>query len=257
MFRSMTYVFSFLTIILVFYQAAPPVAAGQDTEAHYYIEFEAGPVWQSKNDVRLPGDSGTRFSFKNLSGDGPFAAGRLVTGWAFRERHDLKFTVAPLRVSGRGTFDRTVSFAGSTFDAGVSTKGNYKFDTYRLTYRYVFLNDAAWRVRAGGTLLLRDAEIELEQNDEKASDRNVGVVPLLSLAAEWLFRDNWSAVFDVDGLAGGPGRAFDLAVKLQYDFTERLQIGTGYRALEGGVDNDTAYNFAWFHYAFVSLRYRF
>ena len=84
-----------------------------------------------------------------------------------------------------------------------------------------------------------------------------GGVPLLSLAAEWSFMNRWQAILDFDGLAGGPGRAFDAAIKLQYDLTDRWRIGAGYRTLEGGVDNDTAYNFAWFHYAFLSVGYRF
>jgi hypothetical protein len=118
------------------------------------------------------------------------------------------------------------------------------------------VNKSTWRLHTGGTVLIRDAEIELQQNDVKASDSNVGVVPLLSLAAEWSFMDRWEAIFDFDGLAGGPGRAFDTAIKLQYDLTDRWRIGAGYRTLEGGVDNNTVYNFAWFHYAFISVGYQ-
>jgi hypothetical protein len=241
----------------IFFFAVTAIAAEEDAEKRLIFELEAGPAWQSKNDVRVPGDSGTRYSFKDLTGSGPYAAGRLALGWDVRERHGLKFVFAPLRVDGSGTFDKTVSFAGRTFAAGESTDGSYKFDTYRLTYRYLFLNTSNWRFRAGATLLLRDAEIELEQNGVKASDSNVGVVPLLSLAAGWSFMDRWETILDFDGLAGGPGRAFDVAIKLQYDLTDRWQIGAGYRTLEGGVDNDTVYNFAWFHYAFISVGYRF
>lgn len=237
------------------------VLAGQadaDSNAKsFYLELEAGPVWQSMNDVQIPGDSGTEFSFKDLTGAGPSAYGRFTLGWNILERHGLRLVAAPLRVNGSGTFDQPVSFAGKTFAADTATEGNYKFDTYRLTYRYRFLNKAAWRLRAGGTLLLRDAEIELEQNGTKASDSNVGVVPLLSVAADWIFADRWSAMVDFEGLAGGPGRAFDVALKLQYDVTDRWYVAGGYRILEGGADNDTVYNFAWFNFAFLSVGCRF
>jgi len=251
------------TVILAFalwfmvFHAARALAADQDPGKRFDIELEAGPVWQSKNDVRIPGNSGTRYSFNDLTGSGPYAAGRLALGWDIGERHGLKFVVAPLRVNGSGTFDKTVSFAGSTFAAGESTDGSYKFDTYRLAYRYLFLNNPAWRLRAGGAVLVRDAEIELRQNGVTASDSNVGAVPLLSFAAEWSFTDQWEVILDFDGLAGGPGRAFDTAIKLQHDLTDRWRIGAGYRTLEGGADNDTVYNFAWFHYAFISMGYRF
>jgi len=233
------------------------IAAEQDAGQGFRIEIEVGPVWQSKNDVRIPGNSGTLFSFGDLTGSGPYAAGRLTIGWDIRERHSLKFVAAPLRVTGRGTFDQAVSFAGSTFAAGTSTEGNYKFDTYRLTYRYMFLNKFSWRLSAGATVLLRDAEIELQQNGVKTADSNVGVLPLLSLAAEWSFIDRWAAILDFDGLAGGPGRAFDVAIKLRYDLTDRWRLNAGYRILEGGADNDEVYNFAWFNYVFFSVGYRF
>lgn len=251
--KAIIHMIIFLSVLLV-------MAAQADADSdfkHFYLELEAGPVWQSMNDVQIPGDSGTEFSFKDLTGSGPYAAGRFTVGWNIRERHGLRLVAAPLRVTGSGTFDQPVDFAGKPFAADTSTEGNYKFDTYRLAYRYQFLNKNAWRLRAGAALLLRDAEIELEQNNVKASDSNVGVVPLLSFAADWMFADQWAAMLDFEGLAGGPGRAFDVAIKLQYDMTDRWYAGAGYRILEGGADNDTVYNFAWFNFAFLSVGYRF
>lgn len=245
-----------LTFLILFFAMTAHADAGSNVN-RFSLELEGGPVWQSMSDVRIPGDSGTEFSFKDLTGTGPYAAGRFTLGWNIRPRHGLRLVAAPLRVTGSGTFDQPVSFAGTTFAAGTSTEGNYKFDTYRLTYRYVFLNKNAWRLSVGGTLLLRDAEIELEQNGLKASDSNVGVVPLLSFATDWMFAEQWAAIFDFEGLAGGPGRAFDVALKLRYDVTDHWYVGGGYRLLEGGADNDTVYNFAWFNFAVLSIGYRF
>ena len=254
--RSTNRFIGILSFLFLFFPILAHAGAGSDIK-RFSLELEGGPVWQSMNDVRIPGDSGTEFSFKDLTGSGPYAAGRFSLGWNIRERHSLRLVAAPLRVTGSGTFDQPVSFAGTTFAAGTSTEGKYKFDTYRLTYRYLFLNKNAWRLSAGGALLLRDAKIELEQNGLKASDSNVGVVPLLSFAADWMFADQWAARFDFEGLAGGPGRAFDVALKLQYDITDSWYAAAGYRLLEGGADNDTVYNFAWFNFAVLSIGYRF
>ena len=106
-----------------------------------------------------------------------------------------------------------ISFAGTTFSPGTPTEGKYKFDTYRVSYRYLFLNKNSWRMHVGATLLVRDAKIELEQSGLKASDSNVGVSPLLNFSTEWAFAKRWAAIFDFEGLAGGPGRALDLALK--------------------------------------------
>ena len=232
-------------------------SAWSEERKPFWIELEAGPVWQSKNDVRKPGNTGTEFSFKDLTGEGPYAAGRLTFVWDFKERHGLRFIYAPLRVDGTGTFNAPVSFAGGNFAAGVSTEGSYKFDTYRLGYRWLFYDKNAWQLREGGTLLIRDAEIKLEQAGVSASDSNVGGAPLLNFTADWAFANQWTATVDFEGLAGGPGRALDLALKLSYDLTDNWSIGGGYRALEGGVDTDETYNFSWFNYLFASVAYRF
>ena len=56
--------------------------AGSDVK-RFYLEFEGGPVWQSYNDVSIPGDSGTEFSFKDLNDNWYAGAGyRVLEGGA-------------------------------------------------------------------------------------------------------------------------------------------------------------------------------
>ena len=47
--------------------------------------------------------------------------------------------------------------------------------------------------------------------------------------------------FNMDGLAAPQGRAFDMAIKLKYDFSWNWSIGAGYRMLEGGADVKDVY----------------
>ena len=246
-----------LSCIFLLLLALPTMAAEEKEWKRFRFELEGGPVWQAKNEVRIPGNTGTEFSFKDLTGSGPYAAGRFTFDWNIRERHGLRLEVAPLRFDGTGNFNQAVSFAGRTFSPGTRTEGKYKFDTYRLSYRYLFLNNPSWRMHVGATLLLRDAKIELEQTGQNASDSNVGVAPLLNFSTEWAFAKRWAAIFDFEGLAGGPGRALDLALKLRYDLTDRWNVGGGYRMLEGGVDSDDVYNFSWFNYGFLTVGYQF
>lgn len=248
----------YLTILyLSLFGVIAAAADDQNDRKHFRFELEGGPVWQAKNDVRIPGNTGTKFSFKDLTESGPYAAGRFTLDWNFLERHGLRLEVAPLSFDGTGTFNQPVSFAGTTFSSGTPTEGKYKFDTYRVSYRYLFLNKSSWRMHVGATILLRDAKIELEQSGLKASDSNVGVAPLINFSTEWAFANRWAAIFDFEGLAGGPGRALDLALKLRYDLTDRWSVGGGYRMLEGGVDSDDVYNFSWFNYGFLTVGYNF
>ncbi len=251
-----TFIFCF-TCFLSLLLALPTSAAEQNNGKRFRMTLEGGPVWQAKNDVRIPGNTGTAFSFADLTGSGPYAAGRFTFDWNFLERHGLRLEVAPLRIDGSGTFHQPVSFAGTTFSPGTPTEGKYKFDTYRVSYRYRFLNKSAWRMHVGATILLRDAKIELEQPGRKASDSNVGVAPLLNFSTRWAFARRWAAIFDFQGLAGGPGRALDLALQLRYDLTDSWSIGGGYRMLEGGSDTDDVYTFSWFNYGFATVGYQF
>ncbi len=243
----------YFSLLFVF----PTFAAEQKEWKNFHLELESGPVWQSKNDVRIPGNTGTEFSFNDLTGSGPYATGRFTFDWHILERHGLRLEIAPLRVDGTDRFDRPVQFAGTTFSPDIPTEGNYKFDTYRFSYRYLFLNNRSWRIHVGATLLVRDAGIKLEQTGLKASDSNLGAVPLLNFSTEWAFSERWAAIFDFEGLAGGPGRALDSAIKLHYDLTDCWTIGGGYRMLEGGVDSDDVYNFSWFNYVFFNVGYQF
>ena len=221
------------------------------------VDVEAGATWQSQNDVRIPGDTGTQFSMADLIGDGPYPIGRVTADWDINERHAVRAVIAPLEIDGTGELSQDTSFAGGNFSAGVPTKGTYKFSSYRLGYRYTFLHQEQWRLRVGGTLFVRDAKIELEQAGVSASDSDVGLVPLLNFSAEYFPARRWRLVAEFDGLAAPQGRAFDIALKGYYDLSDRWSLGLGYRTIEGGVDNDEVYNFAWFHSVVASIAFRF
>ena len=230
-----------------------PASAG---ESNFGIGLELGPLWISKNDVRVPGDTGNKFDMTHLTGSGPDTFARLDGHWNFKERHGLRLVLAPLEVSGTGELAQDTNFAGETFSAG-TTEGTYNFSAYKLTYRYSLPDRGAWRWRIGFTAIIRDAYIELSQGNIRAKDDNVGFVPALHLSGNYRFAGRWLFEIDFDGLAGGPGRIFDAAVKLNYDIDDNWRIGGGYRTLEGGVDSDDVYNFAWLNYAVLDLRYRF
>lgn len=224
----------------------------------FSIELAAGPSWQAKNDVQIPNDSeGTRFSLKDLAGDGPWAAFRLNAIWNINDRHGIRLLLAPLSYTETGTFDEQVDFAGQTYAAGTRTKASYRFNSYRLSYRYHFYDKGRWNLWVGATAKIRDAEIKLKQGDVSSKDDNVGFVPLLYFAADYRLSERWSLAADIDALAGGPGRAIDLGLMLNYSVGPQWKIGFGYRGLEGGVDNDEVYNFAWFNSALISANYRF
>jgi hypothetical protein len=226
--------------------------------SRFSLELEAGPVWQSSNDVQIPNDEfGTRFSLEELVGKGPWPAGRLYFTWNINQKHGLRLLLAPLSYTETGIFDDAVLFAGEAYEAGIPTEATYQFNSWRLSYRYKFKNGERWQLWIGATVKIRDAKIELRQGDTTSRDTDLGFVPLLYFGADWRFAEKWHFIADLDGLAGGPGRAIDLALKIGYDINERWSVTAGYRTVEGGADVDEVYNFAWFNSAVVSGVVRF
>ncbi len=225
--------------------------------SHWETRVEGGAFWASRNKVRIPGDTGTRFDLLDLTGSGPDAYVRADVTWQFHPRQALRLTLVPLQTKGRGTLPKDVDFQETTFSAGESTRGSFTFNTYRLTYRWTFIDSTRWTWGGGLALLVRDAEIELEQGEQSAAKDDLGLVPLLHLRGEARITDRLSLVLDAEGAAASQGRAIDAAVLLRHACPHGWTLSGGYRTLEGGADNDEVYTFSWFHFAFLSLERRF
>lgn len=235
----------------------PPTARASEAP-RFTVRIEGGPVWQSRNDVQIPNDaSGTRFSLDDLVGSGPWPAARAYFTWRTGERHGLRVLVAPLEITGTGVPTQTIDFAGATYAPGVPVEATYRFNSYRLSYRYRLHEGERWTWWAGFTAKVRDAKIALGQGATTSSKTDVGFVPLLHVAGEFRFTPGWRLGLDADALAGGPGRAEDVALTLGRDLGDAWTLTAGYRTVEGGADVDEVYAFAWLHYAVVGLERRF
>ena len=233
---------------------APLGAAAQTSRL--VVELEGGPVWQSSNNVEIPNDgTATRFSLYDVVGSGPWPAGRVYLTWNLAERHGLRLLLAPLSVTEDGVLEGPVDFAGASYVPGPA-RATYTFNSYRLSYRYRFHDKERATGWVGLTAKIRDAEIALEQGTTASDSDDLGFVPLLHLAGEWRVTPGWRLAVDVDALAGGPGRAVDAALKAGYDLGESWRLSAGYRTVEGGADVRSVYNFAWLHYAVLSLAWQ-
>ena len=225
-------------------------------EPDWRLRLDLGSVWQTRNEVAIPGDTGTRFSVKQVTGAGPFPFARFEAAYRPAERHAVRLLVAPLTIQRSGRLNRDVFFVDRTFTAG-DVEATYRFDSYRLTYRYRVYAAERSALWLGFTGKIRDAEVALRQSGAVARDTNVGFVPLLH--AYWTYRlgPRSRLVGDVDALGAPQGRAIDAGLRLDYALSPRWSAGLGYRTLEGGADNDSVYSFAWLHYAVVAVGYRF
>ena len=242
------------TIFLLFFSFVFVTAFPQ-----LWIEAESGLAFEGYNDVGIPNgeDPGTRFSFTDdFELQGPVIPFRLRLGYSFAEKNHIFGLFAPLKLNYEGEAPFDIRFQESHFEAGEFIEGIYKFNSYRLTYRRDLLRHEHWTLGLGLTAKIRDARIKLSSVDKSDKKDDVGFVPLLHLyaARHW---DRWSLFLEGDGLAGGPGRAFDFLLGAKTGLSEQLELQAGYRFLEGGSSGDAVYSFALIHFGSVALRYTF
>lgn len=220
----------------------------EDARSQWSLDFETGVAINGYNDVQIPGDTGTRFSLSRELDSDPALFWRFRIAREFGERHNLSLLVAPLRLKSSGQIGRDISFTGVNFPAGDRLSARYRFDSYRLTYRYRVYNREKISAGLGLTAKIRDAEISLSDSSRRASKTNTGFVPLLSFILEWQFHNDLGLILEGDALAAPQGRAEDLLLAIYGNINNNMRIKAGYRMLEGGADNDEVYNFTMVNY---------
>ena len=233
--------------------AAGILAGGPGAGAEWIFDLEGGAVFSGQNDVRIPAEEGTEFSLSEELATESAAFWRLRVGRRWDDRHELRLLAAPLSLSAAGAIDRDLHYAGVDFPAGEQLAATYRFDSYRLTYRYLFGISQRMDAAIGLTAKIRDAEILLESATRESTKKNTGFVPLLAFAFDWALSDNVHLRVEGDALVTSRGRVEDVFVGITHPLGYRILLRGGYRLLEGGVDVGEVYNFALIHYAALGV----
>lgn len=215
----------------------------------WFLDGEVGMAFSSYNDVRIPGDAGTEFSLTEDFETDPAIVFRLRAGRTLGERHHLSLLAAPLRLEAEGAALEDIYYNGTVFPAGTDISASYRFDSYRLTYRYDLVKNGRLTAAIGFTAKVRDAAIRLEGGGLESTKSNTGFVPLASLSLDWAVAGKLHLLLDGDALAAPQGRAEDVFLGAGWAFDPGTVLRTGYRLLEGGADNDEVYNFTMVSFA--------
>jgi hypothetical protein len=225
------------------------ILCGTGRGAEWFLDFEGGAAFTGYNDVRIPSDSGTTISLADEVVSSPAIALRFRGGVTLAERHMIFVLAAPLTVRGTGTLERDINYQGKLFHQGTEVNSSYRFDSYRLTYRYSIVDKPAFGLGAGLTAKIRSAGITLMSDSASARRTDLGVVPLINLMVRYKMTEKTGLLFESDALWSPYGRAEDVLLALQYSPKQDHTIRIGYRLLEGGADGGgKVYTFSMFHY---------
>ncbi|MCL6261487.1 hypothetical protein M3O96_20475 [Aquiflexum sp. TKW24L] len=245
-----TFIYSICLLSLTFiYQ--------NEANAQAILDLETGAVFNGYNDVRIPGDQGTLFSLTDDLKAETKIFYRLRASYIIKSRHTISVLYAPLETQSHGSVGNDISFEGELFPANTQLNSTYKFNSYRLTYRYDIVQNPRFEFGLGATAKIRDAKIALASANRGSEKTNVGFVPIINFRLLWKLDDRFGFLLDGDALAAPQGRAADVLAAVTYNLSDHLKVRAGYRILEGGADNDEVYNFSLFHYASVGIAYSF
>ena len=223
--------------------------------AQAIIDLETGPVLTGYNDIRIPSDLGTLFSLKDDLKAKTRIFYRLRASYTVQSRHTISLLYAPLEIKSAGRVPHKISFNGVLFDADTELNSIYKFNSYRLTYRYHLITRTKIVLGVGFTAKIRDANIHLYSTKQTTERTSIGFVPIINFNLWWKINDSWGLILNGDALIAPQGRAEDIQLAVTYQYADHLSFRMGYRMLEGGTESNSAYGFVLFHYASVGFSY--
>lgn len=234
--KSLPYIILFIALVSLPLQAGP------------FLDVETGPVFTGKNDAQIDGRYGTPFSFTGVLHAAPWYFIRVRAGYTIKDRHTISLLAAPLQIQSDGSSSRFLLFRQRLFLPGTPITGTFKFNSFRITYRYDIVRNDNVQFGIGLTGKIRDAFIRLDSMGFKTTRPDLGFVPLINVRLQWMFYPQYSFLLDADWLVGPVGRAEDITAAFQYHVNEHVVVRTGYRILEGGADTTNVYTFSLFHY---------
>ena len=205
------------------------------------------------NKVRIPAKGGTQFDLADDLSVSTRVAGRLRASYTIAERHVVSVLFAPLTIRSSGITGKNITYSGRTFSNDEKLTAKYKFNSYRLTYRYMITRNDKVNFGLGITGKVRDANIVLSQGNVSADFPDLGFVPLINFYFSFQASDKIAFIVEGDALASGQGRAEDIFAGVSFDISEWIAIKGGYRILEGGADVERNYNYSWINYIPVGI----
>ena len=105
------------------------------------------------------------------------------------------------------------------------------------------------------TAKIRDANITVASSKTTVVRPSFGLVPLPNFHVQWTLTRRWGFLFEGDAYAGPGGRAIDTQLVATHALSDKWNMRSGYRVLDGGAGNQRVYGFARFHYGVVGITY--
>jgi len=163
--------------------------------------------------------------------------------WLVKENNwNYGLIYQPLSIKYNDTLKSNLNYKGQVFNSGNSGTLDYQFDTLRLTANKPVYNslDGSY-VRAGGSAILRYAEVSLNAGGKSFSDTNLILIPAINLEANKILDKDYSIFARSDFLPSIDGNVFldglyDIFLGIRKKINSGNDLDFGVRLFFGGYD---------------------
>jgi opacity protein-like surface antigen len=170
----------------------------------------------------------------------PFALMTLRLG----ERWRIEAEYIPLDRESTSTLSRTITIGDTTYPASTTIDSSFGTDTYRLGFGYAFIKNPSSEmgVSLGVHVTTFDLSINSSAGNLTSSNDTLLPLPAIGLYGSYAFAPNWLVTGRADIFALDydiySGSMLDLNLAVEYQITENIGAGLGYRYIniDLGVD---------------------
>ena len=230
-------------------QYTPPAIGTPATGEQFVIEF-AGAYWYPTADISVASTVGTvigtDINLKNDLGltDDNFPMFKIVL--KPRAKHKIRLQYLPVSYSQTVAPARTLTFAGKTFAMNIPVNSTLDWKVYQIGYEYDFISSNFMYV--GGILEAKYSDVSANLTSAVAtgSENDKAPFPTVGLIARAYLAPNLSVTGELTGIKmpsinSFSGHHADVDVYATLNFTKRIGVQAGYRALDMAFtsSNDT------------------
>ena len=219
--------------------------------------FEFGAAWMMKNDIASQHNSSNVIDME-IYGATADPTTSIRSGFEFylNDANEVLAQFSPYTIRAVGTLNSAINFDGVGFNTTEETLIAYKWDAYKLRWRYNFLDNNIFVVKAGLGVVLSRVVTELSTDTKAEKVAVTTVLPIAHLHLGVNINDS-ELYTEVDGGRIEDECTLDAALMYRYKISKHWDVGGGYRFERVVVDDSQLYNEFISHNVVMNLGYAF
>jgi hypothetical protein len=219
----------------------------------YRFEWETANSDVARNDVQVPGGTGTLIDYRFDQVANPQVTSSISFDFIRNERHNIRTRFTPFEVRDTGTLTQDTLSGDQILPSGSLVFSVYFLGDLRVRYAYELLPESRVSLLAGGGLTYINTDLTLFPATSSGSGINVdvdagervrtrGVLPLLYLRAGVDLTSTLELYLEGDGYDFSDDTFYDITVKLRWRISPRWDIAGGWRDVASDLDIEDVRN---------------